>query len=192
MKIVVSEFVTLDGVMEAPGMVEGFDRAGWNLPYMDEQAGKYKYEELLAADGLLLGGVTYRSFAESWPSANMGDLSDQMNNLAKYVVSPDLTTKELTWNNTHQIKDNVIDEITKLRQQPGKDLLVYGSGVLVQTLVQNNLVDEYRLMVHPVILGAGKRLFEEGLDKKELSLVSTKSFPKGVVVLTYTAKQDNK
>lgn len=186
MKIVVSEFVTLDGVMQGPGNDEpNFDRRGWNLPYMDEAAGQYKTDELLAADALLLGETTYLGFAASWPGIDEGAVSDQMNGLKKYVVSPTLEPDKLTWNNSVQIKNNVVEEITKLKQAPGKDILVYGSSVLVQTLIQNNLVDEYRLMVHPIILGEGKRLFQDGLDQKTLKLVETKTTPSGLVILTY-------
>lgn len=187
-KIIISIFVTLDNVMEAPGTEKGFDRGGWNLPYMDDEAGKFKYEEMLAAEGMLLGAVTYKAFAAFWPTANLGEFSDTLNSLTKYVVGPDLTPEELTWQDTHHIKDNIVEEISQLRQKPGKDLLVYGSATLIQTLVQHDLVDEYRLMIHPVILGKGKKLFQDGLDKKELRLVSTKTFPTGLVLLTYTPK----
>ncbi len=193
MKIVVSEFVTLDGVMQGPGNDEpDFDRGGWNIPYMDDEAIKYKTDELLAADALLLGEITYLSFAGSWPNIDMGAMSDQMNSLKKYVVSPTLKPEELTWNNSQHITGDVVEEIKKLRQAPGKDILVYGSATLVQTLIQNDLVDECRLMVHPIILGKGKRLFQDGLDQKALKLVGTKTTPSGLVVLTYVPEKQAK
>lgn len=190
-RIIVTEFVTLDGVMQGPGNDEpDFDRGGWNLPYMDQEAGKYKVDETLAADALLLGETTYLGFAASWPSIDMPPLSDQMNSMKKYVVSETLTPEQLTWDNTEQIKENIVETIAKLKQGPGKDILVHGSSVLVQTLIQNDLVDEYRLMIHPIILGKGKLLFKEGLDQKTLELQSTKTFPSGIVLLTYTNKKD--
>jgi dihydrofolate reductase len=186
MKIVISEFLTLDGVMQGPGNDEpNFPRRGWNLPYMDEAGEQYKTDELLGADGLLLGEVTYLSFANSWPKIEMGTVSDKMNGLKKYVVSPTLKPEQLTWNNTEHIKGDMVEAVQKLRQTPGKDIVVYGSATLVQSLIQNDLVDEYRLMVHPVILGEGKRLFQDGLDKKTLKLVEAKAIPSGVVILTY-------
>ena len=190
MKIVISEFLTLDGVMQGPGEDEpNFDRRGWNLPYMDDAAAKNKEDELVAADALLLGEWTYLSFANSWPKiTDLGVISEKMNGLKKYVVSPNLKPEQLTWNNSEHIKDNPVEEIRKLRQAEGKDILVYGSATLVQTLVQEDLVDEYRLMVHPIILGKGKKLFQDGLDKKELRLVSAETLPTGLVVLTYAAK----
>lgn len=193
MKLVVSAFVTLDGVMQGPGNDEKeFDRGGWNIPYMDDSAIKYKTDELLAADGLLLGEVTYRGFAASWPHIEMGVLSDQMNGLKKYVVSADLTIEELTWNNSKQIKNNVVEEIKKLKAASGKDLLVYGSATLVQTLIENDLVDEYRLMVHPIILGKGKHIFQDGLPQKRLTLVRTDTTPSGLALLTYVPETNSK
>lgn len=190
MKIVVSEFLTLDGVMQGPGNDEpDFDRRGWNLRYMDETGEAYKKDELLNAEGFLLGEVTYLGLGRSWPHIEMGVISEKMNGLKKYVVSATLTPEQLTWNNSEQIKDNVVEEIKKLKETPGKDLLVYGSSVLVQMLIQNNLVDEYRLMVHPVILGEGKKLFKDGLDQKALTLVETKTTPSGVVILTYVPEK---
>jgi dihydrofolate reductase len=185
-KLIISEFVTLDGVMQGPGNDEpGFPRGGWNPPYMDEEAGQYKLDELLAADVMLLGEETYRRFAASWPQIDIGPMSDHINSMKKCVVSATLKPEELTWNNSEQIKDNVVEELKKLKETPGKDILVYGSATLVQTLIQNDLVDEYRLQVHPVILGMGKRLFQEGLDQKALTLVEAKTTPSGQVLLTY-------
>src|SRR5262245_54259576 len=140
-RIIVSEFITLDGVTEAPEK--------WSFPFQNEETASFKHEELFASDALLLGKVTYQIFANSWPSRT-GDLADRMNSIAKYVVST--TLAQLPWNNSHQFKDaqRVLEEIAKLKQQPGQDILVTGSGVLVNTLMRYDFVDEYRLLVHPI------------------------------------------
>ncbi|HKX73016.1 MAG TPA: dihydrofolate reductase family protein [Candidatus Saccharimonadales bacterium] len=184
-KIIVSEFITLDGVMQDPGGSKEIPRGGWNLPFMNEEAGQYKVDELLAADALLLGRVTYQAFAEFWPTANMGAFSDQINSMKKYVVSSTLTDEDLIWNNTTQIKHDVVAGLKKLKQSAGGPILVNGSAQLVQTLIQNDLVDEYRLQLHPIILGEGKRLFNEGLDQKTLGLVETRALNNGLLLLTY-------
>ncbi len=164
-KIVVSEFVSLDGVVEDPGGAEKFKHGGWSFKFRDDQVPKYKLDELKASDSLLLGRVTYED-------------------MSKYVVST--TLKELDWNNSRLIKTNVVEEVKKLKQQPGKDILVYGSGKLVNTLLQHDLVDELRLMVHPVVLGSGRRLFDENAEAmKVLKLAASKTFPSGIVLLSY-------
>lgn len=189
-KLIITEFVTLDGVMQGPGNDEpNFDRRGWNMPYMDEVAGKYKLDEMLAADVLLMGETTYLSFKDFWPNVDIGAMSDQANSMKKYVVSPTLKPEQLTWNNSEHIKDNVVEELKKLKHLPGKDILVWGSAMLVQTLIQNDLVDEYHLQIHPIILGEGKKLFKDGLDQKTLKLVETKTTPSGLVLLTYIPDQ---
>ncbi len=184
-KIVVSEFVTLDGVMEDPGGAEKTKHGGWSFKFRDDEVPKYKLDELFASDTLLLGRVTYEGFAKAWPS--MKDevgFADRMNSLPKYVVS--MTLKEVGWNNSRLIKTNVTEEVRKLKQQPGKDILVYGSSQLVDTLLQHDLVDEFRLMVHPVVLGSGKRLFEDmGDTMKVLRVVDSRTFPSGIVLLSY-------
>ncbi len=183
-KVVVTEYVTLDGVYEDPGGGEGTKHGGWSFQFWSEEAMKYKFDELFASDALLLGRVTYEGFAQAWPT--MKDevgFADRMNSLPKYVVST--TLKELTWNNSHLLKENIAEEVAKLKQQDGKDILVGGSGELVHNLMQHDLIDEYRLMVHPVVLGGGKRLFREGSNKTVLKLVDTKSFSSGIVVLTF-------
>ena len=174
--VIVSEFVTLDGVMEAP---EKWSSQHW----MDELA-TFKFDELFASDALLLGRVTYHDFAAAWPSmTDETGFADRMNSLPKFVVST--TLEEVEWNNSRLIKGNVTEEVSRLKQQPGRDILVAGSGQLVHTLMQHGLVDEYRLMVHPVVLGSGKRLFRDGSETTALRLVDTKTFSSGVVVLTY-------
>src|SRR2546426_12076331 len=147
-KIVVSEFVSLDGVVEDPGGAEKFKHGGWSFKFRDDQVPKYKLDELAASDALLLGRKTYEIFAAYWPKAkDDAGFADKMNNLAKHVVST--TLKKADWNNSKLIRTNVADEVRKLKQQPGKDILVYGSAKLVNTLLQHDLVDELRLMVHP-------------------------------------------
>lgn len=157
----------------------------WTFPYGSEEQEKYKFEELKAADALLLGRVTYEAFAEAWPKMmeKTGEYGQMMKNYTKHVVSTTLT--EVTWNNSSLIKDNLTEHITKLKKQTGKNILVFGSCTLVQSLISLDLVDEYRLMVFPVVLGSGKRLFGEGLDKLGFELVETKRFDSGVAVVCY-------
>jgi len=183
-KVVVSEYVTLDGVMEDPGGAEGFEHGGWSFQFWNEEAAKFKFDELFASDALLLGRVTYQGFAKAWPSmTDEAGFADRMNNLPKYVVST--TLEEVAWNNSRLIKGNIAEEVYKLKQQPGQDILIAGSGELVHTLMHHDLIDEYRLMVYPVVLGSGKRLFRDGSDTTVLRLVETKTFSSGVVVLSY-------
>jgi dihydrofolate reductase len=188
-KVIVSEFVTLDGVMEDPGGAEKTRHGGWSFrvgPNAD--AMKYKFEELFACDALLLGRVTYEGFAKAWPSMkDGGDFAERMNGIPKYVVSTALGKAE--WSNSRLIRGYVGEEVKKLKQDPGRDILVYGSGELVRTLMRHDLVDEYRLMVHPVVLGSGKRLFGEAEGSmKVLSLAESRAFESGVVLLTYRPK----
>jgi dihydrofolate reductase len=174
--IIATEYVTLDGVMHEPGE--------WSGPFFNDEAAKFKYDELFASDALLLGRVTYEGFAKAWPTmTGAGDFGERMNSLPKYVVSTTLHNPE--WNNSHVIKANVVEEISKLKQEPGQDILLAGSGVLLHTLMENDLVDEYRLMLHPIVLGSGKRLFQNENQTKTLKLVETKPFSSGIVVLTY-------
>lgn len=177
MNIVVTEFVSLDGVVEAPEK--------WSFPYYNDEIEQFKLDELFASDAHLLGRETYEIFAASWPSRT-GEFADQMNHKSKYVVST--TLNKGAWENTHLIKANVVKEITKLKKRSGKNILVAGSRTLVQTLVQHNLVDEYHLLIYPLVLGSGKRLFEEGSSAK-LILVETKPFSSGVVLLRYQPAQ---
>ncbi len=182
-KIVVSAFVSLDGVMEDPGGAEGFEHGGWTMRYWDADIGKVKFDELFASDALLLGRVTYQGFAAAWPSQTdeMG-FADRMNTLPKYVVSTTLDKAE--WTNSHVIRGNIVDEVSALKQQSGQDILIGGSAMLVQTLMRHGLIDEYRLLVYPIVLGSGKRLFPEGRPLP-LRLIDTQTFSSGVVALTY-------
>lgn len=175
-KIIASEYLTLDGIMEEPGH--------WSFQFWSEEAAKFKFDELFASDALLLGRVTYQGFAKAWPTmTGTGEYGERMNGLPKFVVSK--TLQELEWNNSTLIQGDIVEEISRLKQLPGQDLLIFGSGALVHTLMQHNLIDEYRLMVHPLVLGSGKRLFRDGAEKKALKLISIKTFSSGVVVLSY-------
>ena len=183
-KVIVSEFITLDGVIEDPGGGEKSPYGGWSFQFWSGDAGKYKLDEIFASDALLLGRVTYQGFAAAWPvRKDESGFADRMNSLPKYVVST--TLKETTWNNSRIIKDNVAEEISRLKQQDGKEIMVGGSGQLVRFLMQHSLVDEYRLMVHPIVLGGGKRLFDDKTNLSVLQLIEAKTFPSGIVLLSY-------
>jgi len=177
-RIVVTEFVTLDGVMEEPRWTFQFERG--------PDGGKFKYDELFGSAALLLGRVTYQGFAQAWPSMGTDEFGQRMNSIPKYVVSATLADDQATWGPTTVIRDDVVAEITRLRAAPGGDLLVEGSSQLVQTLIQHCLVDEYRLMVFPIILGAGKRLFPGQMSvAATLTLTDSKTDRDGVLLLTY-------
>ena len=171
-KVVVTEFLSLDGIMEEPA---------WTFKYWNDEIAKFKGEESSASDALLLGRVTYQGFAAAWPESK-DEGADYFNSVRKYVVSTTLDKAE--WNNSHIIKGNIVEEIAKLKQQDGKDIMVHGSAMLVQTLIQHDLVDHYRLLVYPVVLGKGKRLFKEGTTAT-LKLVETRTFSSGVAALIY-------
>jgi dihydrofolate reductase len=184
-RIIVTEFVTLDGVMEDPGGAEGFERGGWAFQFNRGPEGdQFKFDETMQADANLLGRVTYQGFAEAWPSRT-GDFADKMNSMPKYVVSTTLDENELTWNNSTLIKGDVAQQVSALKQQPGGDILVAGSAQLVQTLLAHDLVDELRLMVFPVVLGGGRRLFADSGKSFALQLVEAKPVGDGVLILIY-------
>ena len=189
-KIVVSEFLTLDGVMQAPGDPNedrsgGFDRGGWQLDYFDEVFGSVMMEAFAATGGMLLGRLTYANFAAHWPKQPADDpLAATMNGLDKYVVSTSLS-EPLAWQNSTLIKGDVPGGVAELKKGSGKEIQVIGSGELVQTLIQHDLVDEYRLMIHPLVIGTGKRLFREGTSSVRLQLVDSKPTTTGVLILTY-------
>jgi dihydrofolate reductase len=186
-KLVVTEFVTLDGVFEAPGGASDFEHAGWSFKFNRGPEGdKFKYDELMAADAQLLGRITYEGFAKAWPTIDAGDFSEKMNTMPKYVVSTTLSDDDATWTNSTVIRDDVPAQIAQLKKKVNGDILVAGSGRLVQTLAEHDLVDEYRLMVFPIVLGSGKRFFGDGTPMTKLELVDTKPVgPDGVFVLTY-------
>jgi dihydrofolate reductase len=182
-KLIVTEFVTLDGVMEAPGGEPTHPHSGWVFDYLGEEQNAFKLREVLEADAHLIGRVTYESFAGAWPQRT-GEFADKMNSMRKHVVTT--TLDELEWNNSMPIRSNVADEVAKLKHEDGGPILVAGSRTLVQTLMTHNLVDEYRLMVFPVILGSGRRLFpDDSPDKTPLELVESKTFATGVQVNIY-------
>lgn len=185
-KLVVSEFVSLDGVVEDPGGGDGSEHGGWSIRFGSEDQDSFKFNELAGADALLLGRKTYEGFAAAWPhmEEQTGEYGAWMNGYPKYVVSSTLE-EPLGWNNSSLIAGNIAEEVSRLKQQPGKDILIFGSGDLVNTLMDYNLVDEYRLMVFPVVLGRGKRLFGDGRGTKTLRHLETRTFGSGVVVLTY-------
>jgi dihydrofolate reductase len=181
-KVIVSEFVTLDGIMEDPGGADKFIHGGWAFQFERGPEGdKFKLDEVMEAGALLLGRITYEGFAAAWPSRT-GDFADKMNNMPKHIVTS--TLKDAKWNNSKLIKNNILEEVSKLKAMPGDDILVAGSGQLVHLLMQHNLIDEYRLMVYPVILGSGKRFFRDGGEVK-LTLVETKLFGSGITLLRY-------
>jgi dihydrofolate reductase len=192
MRVVVSEFMTLDGVMQAPGGAEedrsgGFELGGWQGAYWDDLAGKAVDEGLAQTEGLLLGRRTYDIFAAYWPNAT--DPEDAaaagiLNGLPKYVASTTLE-EPLEWEKSTLIKGDVPSGVARLKEQAGKDLRVFGSGELAQTLMAHGLVDEYQLQINPVVLGSGRRLFREGGPRMPLTLVDSTTTGTGVLILTY-------
>ena len=182
-RIVVTEFVSLDGVIQDPGGDSTWKHAGWSFKISrGDEGDKFKLDETLSSEALLLGRVTYEGFARAWPSSE-NEFADKINSMPKYVVSSTLDKAE--WNNSHVLKGDVVQEVTKLKERLNGDLVVHGSAKLVQTLLENGLVDELRLMVYPVILGAGKRLFGEMSDKMNLKLAASRTVGDGVVILIY-------
>ena len=179
-KLIVSEFVTLDGVMEAPGGEEGHPHSGWVFDFVSPEQERYKLDEVMEAGALLLGRVTYEGFAGAWPGRG-GPFADKMNGMPKHVVSTTLENPE--WNNTSVMND--VKEVAGLKEQDGGPILVAGSRTLVHGLMEHGFVDEYRLMVFPVVLGSGARLFPETPDKTPLKLAGTRAFDSGVVVQSY-------
>ena len=180
-QIVVTEFITVDGVIDSPG------EAGWVFKFnRGEEGDKFKVDELKAADAQLLGRITYQGFAQAWPSMGADEFGAKMNSMPKYVVSTTLSDDEATWENSTVIRDDVPGQVAQLKEQVSGDILVAGSGHLVRSLAGHGLIDEYRLMVFPIVLGTGKRLFGEEVPKTVLRLVDSKPVgPDGVVILTY-------
>jgi dihydrofolate reductase len=187
-RIVVSEFVTLDGVFEAPGGGEDFEHAGWSFQFnRGDEGDKFKFDELMASDAQLLGRITYQGFAKAWPSmSGMGEFGEKMNAMPKYVVSGTLTAQDADWSNSTVIAGDVAGQVSRLKEEIAGDILVAGSARLVGSLASHGLVDQYRLMVFPIVLGSGKRLFGEDTPTTKLRLVdSTPVGPDGVFILTY-------
>jgi dihydrofolate reductase len=189
-KIIISENVSLDGVIQDPAGDEGFQRGGWVGRVGDrgrEEAAQVLLEEALGTEAMLLGRRSYEFLAARWPSRT-GALADRLNSKPKYVVSS--TLQDPAWNNTTVLKGNVVNEVSKLKQQLAGDIVVPASFQLVRTLIEHDLVDELRLMIYPVVLGAGERLFGETSDKKPLRLISTRTVGNDLVYLTYQPVRD--
>jgi dihydrofolate reductase len=181
-RIVVTEFVSLDGVMEDPGGAEDYKYGGWTFEINRGEGDKFKLDETLAMDALLLGRRTYEGFAEAWPSRE-GEFADKFNNMPKYVVSS--TLKEPSWKNSHVLNGDLAREVGELKTSTEGDIYVHGSAQLAQALLERDLVDELHLMVFPVVLGSGKRLFGAMGEKKPLRLRDSKVVGDGVLILTY-------
>jgi dihydrofolate reductase len=185
-KIVVTEFITLDGVIQDPGGSGEMERGGWSFDYnRGEEGDKFKLGELMDSDAQLLGRITYEGFAAAWPEMqDEAGFADRMNSMPKYVVSTTITDPD--WENTTVISDNVPEEVAKLKDQYEGDILIAGSAKLIQSLVEKDLVDEWRLMVFPEVLGEGKRLFDGGLPRRKLRLTGDRELgPDGIRLLTY-------
>jgi dihydrofolate reductase len=182
-RIVVTEFVSLDGVVEAPGGGDDFKHGGWSFEISrGDEGDAFKLEETMSSTALLLGRKTYEGFAAAWPSRD-GEFADKLNSMPKYVVSRTLRSPE--WNNTTVLEGEVLQAVAKLKEQLNGDIVVHGSPQLVQTLLEHDLIDELRLMVYPVVLGSGKRLWGETSDKKTLRLTDSKTVGDGVSILVY-------
>ena len=183
--IVVTEFVSLDGIAEGPGGGEGYKHGGWSFEQSSGEDGEqFKLEETLASDALLLGRVTYEGFAQAWPSME-NDFADKFNSMPKYVVSS--TLNDPSWTNSTVLRGDIADEVPKLKSKYDRDIAVHGSLQLAQALMERDLVDELHLMVYPVVLGSGKRLFGETSDKKPLKLSDVRTVGDGVTLLIYKA-----
>lgn len=182
-KIIVTQFITLDGVVEAPGGNETpHPHGGWQSQYRNPESGQYKVDELAAADALLLGKNTYQQFTGYWPGQAGNWFGDRMNELPKYVVSHSL--QQADWHNSHIIRD-VAKELAALKQTDGGNILVYGSATLVKSLLHHDLVDELRLMVYPVSVGGGLRLFDDNRELKKFELKQARTMENGVIILEY-------
>jgi dihydrofolate reductase len=183
-RIVATEFISLDGVIEDPGGSEDFRHGGWSFEISrGDEGDRFKLEETMGSDALLLGRVTYEGFADAWPSRD-GEFADKFNNMPKYVVSSTLEDPE--WTNSTVIEGaDLTEAVARIKDEHDGDVVVHGSARLVQALLADDLVDELRLMVFPVVLGSGKRLFSETADKKRLQLVGTRTVGDGVLILTY-------
>jgi dihydrofolate reductase len=189
-KLIVNEFLSLDGVMQGPGSPDedregGFAHGGWQIPYFDEVFAEVAAEGIAEAGGYLFGRKTYEIMAAFWPSQPDDDMfAATLNGLPKYVASTTLS-EPLEWKNSSLLKGDVAKAVAELKEQDGKNLVVLGSGELVQTLMENDLVDEFGLMIHPIVLGAGKQLFREGSVKRPLRLIRSTTSSKGVVIASY-------
>ena len=188
-ELIVAEFITLDGVIQAPGGTDedtdgGFRHGGWTRPYWHDDIGAHFFETMSGADALLLGRRTWEIHGGAFEPMEPGNpFVDALNDMPKYVVSTTLESAS-AWRNSTLIRDNVIEEVRQLKQQPGRNILIDGSSVLIHALAENDLVDEYRLHLYPLVLGGGKRLFPEG-KRLDMSLVESSAMPTGVVYMRY-------
>jgi dihydrofolate reductase len=182
-KVVAAEFLSLDGVMESPDK--------WHFPYFNEEMGQAVGEGFAASDAMLMGRVNYEEWAAFWPEQDPQEnpMANQMNAMQKYVVSTTLE-EPLGWQNTTLISENVADEVAKLKEGEGGDIVISGSAALVRSLLHYGLLDELKLMIHPILVGSGKRLFGEAEEQRKLELVDSKTFSTGVLYLTYRPAQD--
>jgi dihydrofolate reductase len=193
-KLIVNEFLALDGVMQAPGDPDedrsgGFEHGGWQMRYFDDDFAKVAFEGMAETDAYLFGRRTYEIMAAFWPTQSDDvPFAASLNGLPKYVASTTLS-EPLEWRNSTLLQGDVAKAVAELKEQPGKNIVVLGSGELVQTLMQNDLVDEYGLMINPIVLGSGKRLFPEGTAKLSLRLVRSMTTSTGVVVATYVPER---
>jgi dihydrofolate reductase len=190
MRVTLTTFLTLDGVMQAPGDTEedrrdGFEQGGWQAPYADEDLGRLAGEWVAAADAFLLGRRTYELFAAFWPQVTDPDdpVASRLNALPKYVAST--TLDKVEWHNSTLLEGDVAKAVAELKRQPGNELQIHGSGQLARTLMAHDLIDEYRLWTHPVVLGSGRRLFEPGSRPAALELLATRTTGAGIVISTY-------
>jgi dihydrofolate reductase len=182
-RIVITEFVSLDGVMEDPGGAESFKHGGWTFEIdRGDEGNTFKLDETMQSEALLLGRVTYEGFAQAWPSRE-GEFADKFNTMPKYVVSS--TLRDPSWSNTTVLDGDLVEAVSRLKQEQDGDIVVHGSARLAQALVEHDLVDELRLMVFPVVLGSGRRLFGDTSDKKRLQLVDSQTVGDGVAILVY-------
>jgi dihydrofolate reductase len=180
-RIVAAEYLSLDGVIEDPGPAGEYEHRGWTVPYWNDEIANWQTDQLFASDALLLGRVTYEEFVASWPLRSGDPFTDRMNSLPKFVVSTSLQ-EPLEWNAT-LLKGDLVDAVAGLKGQPGDDILVYGSGALVNGLLPHKLIDEYRFMIYPLVLGTGKRFFRDGNDKTTLALKRAETASTGVTML---------
>jgi dihydrofolate reductase len=180
-RIVAVEYLSLDGVMEDPGPTGEYEHRGWTVPYWNDDVAKWQTDQLFTSDALLLGRVTYDEFVASWPLRSGDPFTDRMNSLPKFVASTTLQDP-LEWNST-LLEGDIVEAVATLKEQPGEDILVYGSSALVNTLLAHKLIDEYRFMIYPLVLGTGKRFFRDGSDKSTLELKRAETSSTGVTML---------
>jgi len=182
-RIVAAEYLSLDGVMEDPGPTGEFEHRGWTMPYWNDELAKWQTDQLFASDTLLLGRITYEEFAEAWTQRWGDPFTDKMNAMPKYVASTTLQ-EPIEWN-ANLLEGDVVAAVRALKQQPGEDILIYGSAGLVNTLIPHGLIDEYRLMIYPVVLGTGRRFFRDGHDMATLKLERAETTETGVAMLVF-------